>query len=301
MNRRQFAKSTGAALLLGAAPAIAQSKPPTAKRERLACNSWPFRAYFDAPQLRQFRDPAYPLLTQWTFPEFLADTFGIHNVELLPQHFADTSPETIQKVKNGLKKAGSRCCNIMGIDFTGGVYAPDADQKTLLREAERWLTVAASLDCPSITIALTGDQRPDPKVAAKNLKPVVDLAAHRGKKVLFHNDDMKRESAEILTTVIDQLGRTRTGTCPDFGNFAVKSADYALDQLRALAFFASNICHAKDGIADGGVLYRDDFAGSMKVMRDSGFRGLYSLEFEGLGKPLDGVRKLLEQTLDNLT
>lgn len=34
----------------------------------------------------------------------------------------------------------------------------------------------------------------------------------------------------------------------------------------------------------------------MKLMRDSGFHGLYSLEFEGLDTPLDGVRKLMNLT-----
>jgi hypothetical protein len=73
-----------------------------------------------------------------------------------------------------------------------------------------------------------------------------------------------------------------------------------LDQLRILAPFASNICHAKDGIAEHGVLYRDDFPASMKVMEKSGFRGIYSLEFEGLGDPLEGVAKLARLTEEHL-
>jgi hypothetical protein len=34
----------------------------------------------------------------------------------------------------------------------------------------------------------------------------------------------------------------------------------------------------------------------MKIMRDTGFKGLYSLEFEGLGDPVEGVRKLMNLT-----
>ena len=114
--------------------------------------------------------------------------------------------------------------------------------------------------------------------------------------MLFHNDDMRRESAEILTSLIEQLGRERTGTCPDFGNFSPKSVAFALSQLKMLAPYASNICHAKDGIAEKGKFYTDDFAASMKIMRDTGFEGLYSVEFEGLDAPLDGVRKLITLT-----
>jgi hypothetical protein len=67
-----------------------------------------------------------------------------------------------------------------------------------------------------------------------------------------------------------------------------------------LAPYASNICHAKDGIADRGKFYPDDFSASMKVMKDGHFNGIYSLEYEGLGTPLEGVRKLMELTKEHL-
>jgi sugar phosphate isomerase/epimerase len=271
------------------------------KLERLACNSWPFRGYFDTPQMRSYRDSKLQLLTQADFPQFLADQFHIHNVEFLPQHFVDTEPRTIDKVKAGLKKARSRCCNLMGVELPGGVFAKNGDRQAAAKEAERWVGVAVALGSPSITVALTGEGTPNPQTAAENLKPVVEVAHRRGIRVLFHNDDLHHESAEILVSVIKQLGRDRTGTCPDFGNFATKSAAFALSQLRMLAPYASNICHSKDGIAEKNKFYADDFPASMKVMHDAGFKGLYSLEFEGLGTPLDGVRKLMHLTEEYLT
>ncbi len=276
----------------------AQQTADANKVRRLACNSWPFRAYFDTPQMHEYRNPKYPLLTQAEFPEFLADHFGIHNVEFLSQHFANTDAGTIDGVKRGLQKAQSRCCNLMGVEFTGGVFAPAADRAANAKEAERWAHVAVALGSPSMTIALTGDEPVDAHTAAHNLLPAVTAAQKRGITVLFHNDDMRRESAEILTAVVQELGRDRAGTCPDFGNFATKSAVYALSQLRMLAPYAKNICHSKDGIADNGKFYADDFRASMNVMRESGFSGVYSLEFEGLGDPIDGVRKLMKVTTE---
>jgi sugar phosphate isomerase/epimerase len=272
----------------------------TSKLHRLGCNSWPFRAYFDTPQMHEYRNPKSPLLTQAGFPEFLADHFGNHNVELLPQHFADTDAATIERVKQGLAKAQSRCCNLMGVEFPGGLFSSGVDRSAIEKEAERWVEVAVALRSPSITIALTGAGPINAQTAAHNLEPAVQVAQKRGVKVLFHNDDIHRENAETLVAVVQQLGRNRTGTCPDFGNFATKSAAYALDQLRMLAPYASNICHSKDGISDQGKFYADDFPGSMKVMRDSGFSGVYSIEFEGLGEPIDGVRRLVDRTLEYL-
>ena len=295
-TRRDFLGRAAAATLLTSVPGWAMGRSSSSKLDRFACNSWPFRSYFDTPQMHEFRDAKYPLLDQADFPQFLADHFKIHNVEFLPQHFAETDPSAIAKVKAGLKKANSRCCNLMGLELPGGVFARSSDPQATAKYADHWVGIAVTLGCPSITVALTGEGPVDPGVAAHNLTPVVDAAHRRGIKILFHNDDMQRESAETLIAVIKKLGNDRTGTCPDFGNFAPKSAAFALSQLRTLAPYASTICHSKDGIAVHGKFYADDFPASMKVMRDTGFSGLYSLEFEGLDTPESGIRKLLALT-----
>jgi sugar phosphate isomerase/epimerase len=300
VKRRDFLGSAAIAALFASAPSSAMQRSNGGKLDRLACNSWPFRGYFETPEMHQYRKPELPLLTQADFPQFLADHFKIHNVEFLPQHFTDTEPSTIDKVKAGLKKARSRCCNLMGVELPGGAYKQNADRKALESDAERWAGVAAVLGAPSITVALTGEGPIDPHTAASNVTPMIDAAQRHGIKVLFHNDDVRRESAETLTAVIGLLGRDQTGTCPDFGNFATKSAAFALAQLRMLAPYASNICHSKDGIAEHGKFYPDDFPASMKVMRDAGFKGLYSLEYEGLDNPVDGVRKLMKLTEEGL-
>jgi sugar phosphate isomerase/epimerase len=292
LNRREFLGSTAALPLLSEA---VHAKSAQNKVDRLACNSWPFRAYFDTPKMHEYRKAQYPLITQEEFPEFLADHLKIHNVEFLPEHFADTNAAAIAKVKAGLEKAKSSCCNLMGVGIPG-VLMRGSDRGAIVREAERWVGVAVSLGSPSITVPLDGEGPVDPKIAADNLKPVVEIAQRHGVKVLFHNDNIKTESAETLTPVIGYLGRDKAGTCPDFGNFATRSAAYALAQLRMLAPFASNICHAKDGIADDGKFYPDDFSASMHVMKNSGFKGIYSLEFEGLGEPIVGVQKLIAMT-----
>ena len=293
LSRRRFLITTGSLTTFAVAATKSRGAKDSVVR-RLACNSWPFRGYFDTPEMHRYRDSKYPLLTQAEFPEFLADQFGIHNVEFLPQHFVDTDPATIEKVRQRLTKANSRCCNLMGVEIRGGVFAEGADRQAMAAEAVRWGKVAVALGSPTITIALSGPGPTDANRAAQNLAPAVDAVHQQGIKVLFHNDNLRLESAETLTALIQALGRERTGACPDFGNFAPKSAAFALEQLRMLAPYASNICHAKDGIAEGGKFYADDFAASMKVMRNAEFQGVYSLEYEGLDDPVSGVRQLMK-------
>ena len=194
MKRREFISRGVATVLLTSVPSWAMQRSKSGKLDRLACNSWPFRGYFDTPQMATYRDSQFPLLTQADFPQFLADHLKIHNVEFLPQHFVDTDPSTIDKVKTGLKKANSRCCNLMGVELPGGVYKQGADVQALTSEAERWIAVAVALGSPVITIALNGKERPDAGVAAHNLEPAVEAAHRKGIKVLFHNDSIERES-----------------------------------------------------------------------------------------------------------
>ncbi len=298
MNRRDFLSlaAVGAAGL--ALPRRAAARNPLV--QRLACNSWPFRAYFDTPDLRHYRDPKYPLLQQWEFPEFLADTFGIHYVEFLPQHFPDTTPATVAKVKAGLRKAHSRTVNLMGVDTPGGIYNPGLAPATALANGRLWVDIAKALGSPSATFVLDGRAPWDPRVAARNLRPVRDYARSQGIRILFHNDSMRRESAGQIVTVIRGLGYHDVGTCPDFGNFAPKSAAYALATLKQLAPYSHNICHAKDGIGFGGHYYRDNFPASMAVMKAAHFRGHYSLEYDGPGAPIPHVRRLMAETLAQL-
>ena len=87
IKRRDLLGGGLTAGLLGCLPGWVLAESDGDKLGRLACNSWPFRGYFDTPQMPGYRDPKLPLLTQADFPQFLADQFHIHNVEFLPQHF----------------------------------------------------------------------------------------------------------------------------------------------------------------------------------------------------------------------
>ena len=303
-NRRDFLRLlSGMALtapLLAVRPGgVAADR--AAKLRRITCNSWPFRGYFDTPEMHHYRNPRFPLLEQTKFPEFLADTFGIHSVEFLPQHFADTSPAYVNEVKQGVTRAHATVSNLMGVEIPGGLYNPHLDRDKAMAMARTWIDIAVTLGSPSATFPLGGPKPRDPRVAAENLRPIVAYARQHKIKVLFHNDDIESESADQILAVIHRLNSPGVGTCPDFGNFAPRSAAYALETLRKLMPYASNICHAKDGIAPDGVkFFADDFPASMAVTRRHHFHGKYSMEFEGLGDPIPGIRTLIEKTMKGM-
>jgi sugar phosphate isomerase/epimerase len=299
MNRRHFVGTLSGAALISALPLSAQANAEKRNRAlaRLACNNWPFRAYFENAGTRHYRDPKYPLLHQVDFPQFLADHFGLRSVEFLAPYFDETTPTYIATIKEGLRKARCSVANLGDVSVPGGLYNPGLDRKQAVAHVAQWIDIAGLLGSPSIKIDLTGPKPYDTTIAADNVMPIVSYARSKHIRVLFHNDDIQRESADKLLGIIQRVRSRYLGTCPDFGNFATRSPQYALETLRRLMPYATNICHAKDGIAEGQRFYPDDFTASMKLTETVGFRGKYSLEFEGLEEPIPGVQALLEKTV----
>src|SRR5487761_1815157 len=151
ITRREFSAALSLAALAAAWKAPAGQ---AGKKSRLACNSWPFRGYFDTPEMRHYRNPRFPLLNLADFPGFLADHFGLHQVEFLPQHFASTDPAYIARVQAAVHRARSRVVNLMGVEVPGGLYNPRLDQAAAMRAARLWIDIAARLGSPSATFPL---------------------------------------------------------------------------------------------------------------------------------------------------
>ncbi len=295
-TRRRFLRDSGAAL--GCVAVLPLTFPHHLRHLPLACNSWPFRGYFDTPIMHRYRDPRLPLLDLLDFPAFLVKHFGIHGVELIPAHFSSTTPAYVKKLKRALASSGSQAVNLMGVDIEGGLFNPHLDRQKANSTALQWIDIAAQLNIPSATFPLGGppEMRDAPveertKIVYANLKSIVTYAESRNVRVLFHNDDIHWESAPQIVSLIRKL-KYNVGSCPDFGNYAPRGADVALDTLRQLLPYVHNICHAKDGIAVNGKFYPDDFAASVKATRKAHFKGWYSLEFEGLGDAISGVARL---------
>jgi hypothetical protein len=70
--------------------------------------------------------------------------------------------------------------------------------------------------------------------------------------------------------------------------------------LEALFPHAFNISHVKDTESDEGKVYRVDVDRIFAIAKKTGYRGYFSMEWEGTGDPYDGTKRLLEQSLKNL-
>jgi sugar phosphate isomerase/epimerase len=119
--------------------------------------------------------------------------------------------------------------------------------------------------------------------------------------VNLENDDLVSEDAFFIVKVIDAVNSPWLRGLPDFGNSMLKGdPDFGYRALDAMFHRAYNISHVKDMEVDEGKIYRTDMAKTFAIAKAAGYRGYFSMEFEGQGDPFDGTRKLIEESLQDL-
>jgi hypothetical protein len=73
------------------------------------------------------------------------------------------------------------------------------------------------------------------------------------------------------------------------------------EAVSAMFKHAYNISHVKDSEKDSkGKLFRVDIGRTFTIAKASGYRGYFSMEWEGDGEPYGGTKKLIEVSLANL-
>jgi len=303
--RNSVASAAGAAGLLSAPNLFAlpqgpHMKFPTVPRERLAASTWPFRKYMLGPSNR-WRDPKVPGMALKDFPAMAAAKFGLHNVELLADHFPSTDSGYLQQLRAAVEKAGSHIVDIP-VGGKASFYDPLAiKRREAIDYGKKWIDVAVGVGSPSVRLHIAGAKgtAPDAGRAAESLKQVAAYGAQRNVLVNLENDNLVTEDAFFIVRVIDKVQNPYLHALPDFANSMLSGNAAFNDDALALMFrHAYNIAHMKDSeVGNGGKLYTVDVARIFKIAEAAGYRGYYSLEWEGHGGAYEGTRKLLAESL----
>jgi len=298
-NRRGFIIASA---LAAAGKRLAAAEPglhfPAAPRERLAIASYSLRDLIDTPRTRAGAPKT--LLDVKDIPAFVVSRFQIHNLELLGQHLRSTEPGYLQEYRAAVKSAGTRIVNIP-TNIGGSLYDPDTTRReTAVQNAKKWIDAAVDLDCPSVRIHIQGvkDAAPDAGIAVRSLRPVAEYGAAKGVVVNLENDDLVSEDAFFLAKVIDQVNNPWLRALPDFCNSMLGGNEkFNYDAVTTLFRRAYNICHVKDSEVERGKVFRVSLERTFAIAKASGYKGYYSVEFEGEGDPVTGTAKLVEDSL----
>lgn len=304
MKRREFLNTFSAGLALASLAEASQRRRVTwhgtNHRRRIAVSSYSLRQYVITGQ----GSPASAgeKFTLLDFPAVVADRYRIHNLEVVTGHFLSTEAGYLRELKSRLARAKSRMINmpldIKELHIGGGLSDPDAAVRdTGIRAAKKWIDVARTLGCLAV--------RCDPgKMDPNNLEPTIQsyksLALYgqlKGVHVTIENHGgVGSERPQELVRLFQAVGSRFFGALPDFANFPDETIRE--QGLKALFPYARILCHAKglEFDADGNET-KFDFKKCIEIAKEVGFKGYYSVEFEGSGEPYAGVQKVIDQLL----
>lgn len=274
---------------------------PTEPRARLAIASWPFRTFIEAPGNNSARDPKVPGMDLTEFPAMVVKRFGMHNIEPLDEHFRSTDSSYVLKLRDAVEKAGCRVVDIP-CDVKASFYDTDpAPRKVAVDNGKKWVNIAVQLGSPSIRTHISGpvNMIPDVGRASESLTELADYGASKNIIVALENDDNRTEDPFFIVKVLDKVRNPYLRALPDFCNsMMTHDQDFNNRAMEAMFGHAYSIAHMKDEEGDdAGHFHTVDVAKCFEIAKARGYRGYFSMEWEGNGEPYAGTQKLIDETL----
>jgi sugar phosphate isomerase/epimerase len=270
---------------------------PTVPRARLSVSTYPFRGVIKSHH--RDAENANATLSLQEFAASVPDRFHVSGIEPWSPHFESTEHDYVESLAAAFKNAG---VHVVDIPVDAAVSPCNSDperRKSSLETWKTWVDVAVTLGSPSIRVHLP--ENGDSDCVLTSLNRLVEYGTQRRIVINLENDDPRSEEAFRIVKVIEQINSPFLRALPDFCNSRLLGDEaYTYRALTAMFAHAFNISHVKDEESDEGKTYRVDVAHVFGIAKNAGYRGYFSMEFEGKGDPYEGTKRLLQQSLENL-
>lgn len=221
--------------------------------------------------------------------------FDIDIIEYVNQFFKDKAEDTayLNDLLQRSKDNGVRNHLIM-IDGEGGLGDVDAAARNKAVENHfKWVHAAKHLECATIRVNAYGVGLAEDVAAAAidGLGKLGEFAAKSGINVIVENHGGYSSDGSWLSGVMKQVGLKNVGTLPDFGNFCVerKPDDHKVclneyDRYKGtqeLLPFAKGVSAKANDFDSNGNVVETDYNKMLKIVKESGFKGIIGIEYEG--------------------
>ena len=196
------------------------------------------------------------------------------------------------------------CCDRIGLEvfaYTVGADFLSPDPKATVRDLKQCIRIAEVLGAPVLRHDITWKLPPDitwqdaVPLVVDPIREVTDYAASFGIRTCSENHGFIFQDPERVRAVIQAVDRPNYGWLVDLGNFLCTDCD-PVESVRMAAPYAFHV-HAKDFklVEAGGIQTRGgrhivgtvagrgivDLKGCFEILRNAGYNGTVSLEFEG--------------------
>jgi sugar phosphate isomerase/epimerase len=287
MERRDFLTggALGGALLLAAGPsrAVEPLARKTPSRLKLSCCAYSLRQYVSGNQKSMSLEDFIGLGAEW----------GLDAVELTSYYLDAQTPEYCHTLR--------RACFLAGLDVSatavGNAFAvPPGDGRVKQVDLVRhWVDLAVEMGAPAMRVfggAVPKDTTLEQATAwaIETLKEVEPLAAARGIFLALENHGGVTATADGVLSILQAVDSQWIGANLDTGNFHGPDP-YA--EMARVAPYAVN-AHIKTAVqAQGQPAGPSDYKRIAQLLRDAGYSGYLSLEYEGREDPKTAVPRVL--------
>jgi len=222
----------------------------------------------------------------------LSRAMDIYHLEYNVDFFESAEKDYLQKIKDSVQQADATIsCVTIGGNLARATEQERLEQVEIVRG---WMEVAAFLGAPvcRINVGGTGSDETDATVGVERVvwsfNRLLQLARESNLKMTIENHGGVSRKTDHITAVIEATDPEYVGACPDFGNFP---ADVRYEELEKVAPYAYHI-HAKSHHFKEDGEERDiDYERVVGIFRKAGYQGVFSIEFEGPGDQIEGVKK----------
>ena len=243
-------------------------------------------------------------ITNLDFPGIARKEFDISIVEYVNQFFKDKAQD-----KTYLNDLLTRCKdngitnNLIMIDGEGDLASPDAAKRMSgVENHHKWVECAKYLGCKTIRVNAAGQGTAEEmqKAAVESLSKLGEFAKTMNINIIVENHGGNSSNGQWLSSVMKQVNMKNVGTLPDFGNFCIKHGEghTCLEEYDRYKGTAELMPYAKGASAKfydfdaNGNCVETDYNRTLKIVKDSGFKGIIGIEYEGDHlEEYDGIRK----------
>jgi sugar phosphate isomerase/epimerase len=299
MKRREFlvgsVAAVGSSTLLAGAGKLWAQPADAAKLERVAIMSRSFN-----PALKSSAHPDDPKRTLdiLDFPDMVAERYGVHHVEFQHSDFVSTENDYLEEFRGRVERAKS-LINQVNVEF-GAMNISTPDPVVRLEAIDlikKWVDHAATLGSPRVMLNQGGLEPEVRSAAIESLKTISHYAKTKNVLITLENrddggkGDVARATWEVTVEVIKAAGIWAN---PDVGNFPNNEARAA--GLRAMYPLSSGSSHCHYNPEK----YSE--AAAIKISKEVGYKGLYSIEAEGSNgpDPYVSVQTILDELLRDI-
>ena len=233
------------------------------------------------------------------FPRIIKERYSINKVELCQMHVLSQEPEYLAEVKGALEEAGVSVVN-MPIDV-GNISLENPDWRAEdIAEIKTWIDTAEYLGSLCVRVNSGHPQDAghfDLQITINSYKELAAYCASKGMTLLLENHGGISADPRNIIKLVEGVASPAFKLCPDFGNFEDEVRYKGLKMM----FPHAAIVHAKTfDFNEAGEQDRFDFGRCMEIVKASGYDGLISIEFEGVGDEYEGIaltKALIERYL----